>query len=430
MAPRRPTKRQFGTVSQLPSGRWRARYTGPDGKKHSAATTFPESDDAYAWLSNERKIIDRGDWIPPKQRAQAKEDDARTVGAWLTEWLELRTRGTNPLGPATHQNYTQTINRRILKVSGKAARLKDIPLTQLTRRDVAAWWDAINLQYDTPPTNRAAYKRLRTAIEAAVERDMIDANPVVLPSAAKAIRHDRKQLPENEVITDIIKELDPKTSTSHNVRGDHKLIAILTLVHGVRLGEALGAQRKDFTKHGDTWTFHINGNAYRVTGGPKEQRGMAYKNSVKTAAGNRHVPIFPHYNDDLEYHLKHFTNPSPNAFLFTGPTGKIVMDTSYRSIMNRAKERAGHKDVRITPHYGRVWLITTLVEAGMPIPAIGEILGQRDLRTITEIYMRTTEAKKRQVLDSVNRTLEGLPDGVADLDAKRAEQAQVNPKCM
>lgn len=61
MAPRRPTKRQFGTVSQLISGRWRARYTGPDGKKHSAVTTFPESDDAYAWLSNERKIIDRGD---------------------------------------------------------------------------------------------------------------------------------------------------------------------------------------------------------------------------------------------------------------------------------------------------------------------------------------------------------------------------------
>lgn len=31
MSRRRPTKRQFGTVSQLPSGRWRARYTGPDG---------------------------------------------------------------------------------------------------------------------------------------------------------------------------------------------------------------------------------------------------------------------------------------------------------------------------------------------------------------------------------------------------------------
>lgn len=98
------------------------------------------------------------------------------------------------------------------------------------------------------------------------------------------------------------------------------------------------------------------------------------------------------------------------------------MDTSYRSIMNRAKERAGHKHVRITPHYGRVWLITTLVEAGMPIPAIGEILGQRDLRTITEIYMRNTEAKKRQVLDSVNRTLEGLPDGVADLEEKREQR--------
>ena len=31
MALRRSTKRQFGTVSQLPSGRWRARYIGHDG---------------------------------------------------------------------------------------------------------------------------------------------------------------------------------------------------------------------------------------------------------------------------------------------------------------------------------------------------------------------------------------------------------------
>ena len=237
MVPRRPTKRQFGTVSQLPSAGAHAtpdptaRNTLPPQHSRNPMTPTPGSPTSARSLT-----VATGS--PPKQRARAEADDARTVGDWLTEWLELRTRGTNPLGPATHQNYTQTINRRILKVSGKAARLRDIPLTKLTRRDVAAWWDAINLQYDTPPTIRAAYKRLRTAIEAAVERDMIDANPVVLPSAANAIRHDRKQLFENQVITDIIKELDPKTSTSRNVRGDHKLIAILTLVHGVRLGEA------------------------------------------------------------------------------------------------------------------------------------------------------------------------------------------------
>lgn len=216
MVPRRPTKTTVRHRLPTPL-RWRARYTGPDGKKHSAATTFLESDDAYAWLSNERKIIDRGDWIPT---------EATRTGQ-----------------------------------SGRCPHCRGL---------------AYRMARTAHPRHQPTRPRHAPEL-AAVERDMIDANPVVLPSAAKAIRHDRKLLPENQVSIDIIKELDPKTSTSRNVRGDHKLIAILTLVHGVRLGEALGAQRKDFTKHGDTWTFHINGNAYRVTDGPKEQRGMAYK---------------------------------------------------------------------------------------------------------------------------------------------------------
>lgn len=43
----------------------------------------------------------------------------------------------------------------------------------------------------------------------------------------------------------------------------------------------------------------------------------------------------------------------------------------------RVKKTAGVTDL-LTPHYGRVWLITTLAEAGMPIPAIGRKMRQRD----------------------------------------------------
>ncbi|WP_257160366.1 tyrosine-type recombinase/integrase [Corynebacterium cystitidis] len=410
----KPKMRSFGTVTELPSGKFRARYTGPDGRKHSAPHTFIYDDDAVAWLSAERRLIDLDAWTPPKSRIQIAEDKARTVGQWLTEWLELRTRGTNPLKESTHADYQRTLDRRILNVGGKAARLRDITLIQLTRRDVAAWWDAINAQFDSAPYNHNAFLRLHTALEAAVEREIIEINPAKLPSTARRARSVRKQLPEDEVIKGIIEQLD---RTVPRVDGDRKLVAILTLAHGVRIGEALGAQRKDFIKLGDRWSFHVGGNVYREPG-----KGMIYQDRAKTDAGNRVVPIFQHYNDDVEYHLEHFTGPSADAFLFTGPTGKIVMDTSYRSIMNRAKERAGFKDVIITPHYGRVWLITTLVEAGMPIPAIGEILGQTDLRTITEIYMRATADRKRQVLDDVNRRLEGLPDGVVDINAKRASQ--------
>ena len=57
--------------------------------------------------------------------------------------------------------------------------------------------------------------------------------------------------------------------------------------------------------------------------------------------------------------------PRPSRRMFgtvnqppTGLEGKSTMDTSYRSMTNRVKVFAGHKDVRISPHFGRVWLIT------------------------------------------------------------------------
>ena len=43
---RATAKRVFGEISRLPSGRFRARYTGPDGNRHSAPVTFVARIDA------------------------------------------------------------------------------------------------------------------------------------------------------------------------------------------------------------------------------------------------------------------------------------------------------------------------------------------------------------------------------------------------
>ncbi|WP_080724126.1 tyrosine-type recombinase/integrase [Corynebacterium glutamicum] len=117
------------------------------------------------------------------------------------------------------------------------------------------------------------------------------------------------------------------------------------------------------------------------------------------------MPIFPIFNKDVEWHLEHFGG-DPDALLFPSPTGKVIVETSFRSILDRAKTRAGYKDIVLTPHYGRVWMITTLAEAGMQIPEIGVILGQVDLRTITEVYMRASKDHRRKILGNVNGMLE------------------------
>src|SRR3954468_2454790 len=67
----RQAKRQFGSIRKLPSGRFQARYTGPDGHTYAArrengqALTFRTRGDADGWLSLRRSEILRSDWLPP-----------------------------------------------------------------------------------------------------------------------------------------------------------------------------------------------------------------------------------------------------------------------------------------------------------------------------------------------------------------------------
>ena len=57
-------KRGFGEISRLPSGRYRARYTGPDANRHSAPVTFVARIDAEGWLVEQERLISRGEWRP------------------------------------------------------------------------------------------------------------------------------------------------------------------------------------------------------------------------------------------------------------------------------------------------------------------------------------------------------------------------------
>ena len=53
-------KRGFGAIRKCqPSGRFQARYVGPDGKEYKAPQTFKAKIDAEGWLTDRRREIDR-----------------------------------------------------------------------------------------------------------------------------------------------------------------------------------------------------------------------------------------------------------------------------------------------------------------------------------------------------------------------------------
>ena len=62
---RRGTRARFGSIRQLPSGRWQARYKAPDGATYNAPVTFPTKSDARAFLTTVETDIIRRVWRAP-----------------------------------------------------------------------------------------------------------------------------------------------------------------------------------------------------------------------------------------------------------------------------------------------------------------------------------------------------------------------------
>ncbi|MBB1030228.1 hypothetical protein G6027_04875 [Dietzia sp. SLG310A2-38A2] len=113
-------RRQFGTVRRLPSGRYQARYTGPDLERHTAPRTFETNGDAYAWLRAEERLVELDVWTSPADRA-AEAEAAATIKVLTVEeygqgWLTER-----DLRPKTRAEYRRFWSSRITPYLGDYA---------------------------------------------------------------------------------------------------------------------------------------------------------------------------------------------------------------------------------------------------------------------------------------------------------------------
>ena len=120
-----PKKRRFGRVRKLPSGRFQARYLGPDGLDRPAPTTFATRRDAERWLTRVEAEIIQGIWSTP--------DFGRIpLGEYLATWIDHRTN----LRPRTADLYrwlygstssppweTHSSSMSLLERSGPGARI-------------------------------------------------------------------------------------------------------------------------------------------------------------------------------------------------------------------------------------------------------------------------------------------------------------------
>jgi hypothetical protein len=89
--------------SLLTSGRYRAAYTGPDGRLYRAPRTFDARDDAVAWLSARRAEIMMEIWAPEVAARRSRQDAVPTFRVYADPWLENRKTKGRELRPTTRR---------------------------------------------------------------------------------------------------------------------------------------------------------------------------------------------------------------------------------------------------------------------------------------------------------------------------------------
>lgn len=306
----------FGSIRKLPSGRFQARYTGPDGRQHRAPHTFATKTDARAWLNTRHADITRDEW-----RAERPRGSAPTFAPYARRWLETR-RAANgePLKPRTRDHYDRLLDRLLVPAFG------DLRVSAITPEHVDAWWDDLG---DSTPTLRAhAYTLLRTILNDAVTDRHLKANPCVIRGAGTTRRKRGVTLPTSDELAAIIDAMPAK----------YAALVLVSVWCALRFGEATELRRRDVDL--ERGLIHVQRGVTRVN-------GEFVVGTPKSAAGVRAVTIPPHIAPAIERHLDAHVLTGADALIFPARDGvsHLQPSTLYRSFY-RARERAGRPDLR------------------------------------------------------------------------------------
>lgn len=429
--PNRRRRAAWGSVSKLPSGRYRAYYR-MDGERIGAPDTFATKEAAQAWLATEHADHTRGVWVDPRA-------GTLTLAGYAWTWLD----GRSDLAPRTIETYRDLLRRWVLAplpgASGRPLDLGADPLTTVTPARVRAWHGALLKATATPravstartphparrwaqlhgravsPTGRLspdllaswraagspvppmpgsrrtsldrpgrstsakAYALLHAIMAAAVLDGIVRDNPCRIPGAGQATPAERGTATPAEVAA--ITAAMP----AH-------LSAAVTLAawSSLRYGELFALARRHVDL--DAGTLRIERAVLALTGQPITFGPPKTRKSRRTV----HLPTF--VTAALREHMAAHTADDPDALVFTH-RDKPVTSSQLSGMMRRACAGIDRHD--LTWHDLRHTGATLAYRAGASVPEVQARLGHTTMRAAMT-YAHAADDSDRLIADRLH----------------------------
>ena len=359
-------KSGFGTITPLKSGKYRLRYTGPDGFRHNARVTFSTRAEAEKEKARILNTIERNTWRAD-DTPEAGDVDSRTMT--LKElakyWRDNRvTSKGQQLSPKTLNEYQRLIENTLAKFANR-------PIRQISRQHIEAW-RAGDIKR-APNQTTKAYKHLKTLYTFAFKRHWVTENPCDLERAT-SYTSPRKPAPTLDQVEQMLAE----------ATGPFKAILALASWGGLRKAEILALTRSDIevitSRDGtkDTWV-HIT----------KQVEWVGTKTGLREpkASSARSISLPPRAGEVLTAHLL-TVGIHKEALLFEKKpgSGEHWGEHQHRQYWYKLRKSTGYL---YNFHLLRAFHSTAVAQQGLTNQELMDRLGHKDIRTAMR-YQRTT----------------------------------------
>jgi integrase len=359
------SKRRFGRVRQLASGRWQARYPGPDGLDRPAPETFATKTDAEVWLTLKEAEIRNGDWINPDA---GKVSLAEYAATWIDERPGLR--------PKTLELYRYLLRRHLSQVLGPVA------IAEIQPGHVRSWRKELLDGGVSEVTMAKAYRLLKAVLNTALDDGVIRRNPCRIKGAG------REKSPERPTLTVV-----QAYGLAEAIGQRYRALVLLAMFSSLRWGE-LGALRR--------CDIDLAARTVRVSRQLAEARGGGFAfGPPKSEAGTRVVTIPEVITPVVQWHLSCFARPGDDGLVFTSPRGGPLRHSQFRQRQwVPALTAAGLADFHFHDlrHSGN----TLAASAGATLRELMDRMGH-DSERAAMIYLHGSDARQHEIADSLSR---------------------------
>ncbi|MEX3600534.1 tyrosine-type recombinase/integrase [Kocuria carniphila] len=288
--------------------------------------------------------------------ASQKRSTAPRVGEVVSRHIESLT----GVAADTRAKYRRNTKRHILPALGA------IPVDALTRADVAAWVNGMEI---ADKTKRNVHSVLSAALEGAVRDELVPGNiakGIKISSGARAPR-DPVYLTQDEIAL-ILDTVD----------GPARMLVRLLLDSGMRWGEATALRPADLDLTQDHGVVHVT-RAWKQTADGWNIAGP------KTKRGRRTVVLPKAITVQLRDHVKDI---SQRSLIFVSKTGNRLDNSRFHKDVWKPTINAvdDHLHERPTIHDLRHTHASQLIAKGVPLTVIQRRLGHESIKTTSDTY--------------------------------------------